>query len=134
MIIKKTFYDSIFQARLFFFCSNNDEEIKSALEKWIGLKDSYHLFENCFGKFLKITENTKNGEVHSYIVFIREPNPSILVHELVHCVNNIFEDRGIKYSAENDEQYAYYIEYLFDTIMKFMVKSKAIKIKQNAKM
>jgi hypothetical protein len=35
-----------------------------------------------------------------------------LVHEAVHCALSIFDDKGVKYSGDNDEQLAYFVEWL----------------------
>lgn len=56
---------------------------------------------------------------HDYVVcFKNTKDISLIVHEVVHLVNFIYEDHVIKLSKSNDEPQAYLTQYLFSEIYK----------------
>lgn len=65
----------------------------------------------------------KNG-VSQYVVAFqgKKVDGSIIVHESVHVVNAIMEDRFIKPDLCNDETQAYLTGWVFDQINKFVNK------------
>jgi hypothetical protein len=57
-------------------------------------------------------------EPHNYVVcFSDNKDLSIIVHEVVHLVNFIYEDHSMKLSKTNDEFQAYLTQYLFSEIV-----------------
>ena len=58
---------------------------------------------------------------HNYIIGIKKDVELYnIVHEIVHIVNFIYEDHGIKLSKSNDEHQAYLTGYLFNEIFKLL--------------
>jgi hypothetical protein len=57
-----------------------------------------------------------------YIVAFEYSDGSIIAHEVIHLVNYIFKDRGIKLDIKNDEPQAYLTGWLFKEIDKFLNK------------
>jgi hypothetical protein len=47
----------------------------------------------------------------------RDKKISALTHEFSHLIFDLFNDRGIKVSANNDEQFTYLLTYLTDKIL-----------------
>lgn len=53
------------------------------------------------------------------IVWLRVKRPDIIVHEMIHAVMGLFDGIGIeKISKENDELFAYFVEYAVKEILK----------------
>lgn len=44
----------------------------------------------------------------------RAERTGVLIHEIVHCALSVFDAKGVKYSGDNDEHLAYFIEWLFN--------------------
>ena len=66
-----------------------------------------------------VTMRTPNK--HSeYIIAFEYIEGSIIAHEIVHLVNYIFKDRGVKLDIKNDESQAYLTGWLFKEIDKFL--------------
>ena len=62
-------------------------------------------------------EDTGEGRVIQYsnnifLIWIRNDEPWIIVHEVFHCVQFMMEEIGCKLSEETKEPYAYLAEYL----------------------
>lgn len=57
-----------------------------------------------------------------YIVAFEYSEGSIIAHEVVHLVNYIFKDRGVKLDIKNDEPQAYLTGWIFNKIDKFINK------------
>ena len=55
-----------------------------------------------------------------YIVAFTHTKEGIIAHEIVHLVNYIFKDKGIKLDVENDEAQAYLTGWLYDKIENFI--------------
>ena len=55
-----------------------------------------------------------------YIIAFEYIEGSIIAHEIVHLVNYIFKDRGVKLDIKNDESQAYLTGWLFKEIDKFL--------------
>ena len=58
----------------------------------------------------------ENGE-DRFAISLSDPRClSVLVHECLHLVKGIFRERGIPFTAENDEAIAYYQEWWFEKL------------------
>lgn len=55
-----------------------------------------------------------------YIIAFEYSEGSIIAHEIIHLVNYIFKDRGVKLDIKNDESQAYLTGWLFKEIDKFL--------------
>lgn len=66
---------------------------------------------------------TKGKEKYvEYFINVEKKNFYTLQHECVHLVKHIFVDRGIPFTAENDEVIAYYLEYWFKRLWRAINK------------
>lgn len=76
--------------------------------------------------FTQVETKNKNGEIFvCYHIHIDDPKDFYgLMHECVHLVKHIFIDRGIPFSAENDEAIAYYMMYWFKMLWRALGKEK----------
>ena len=54
------------------------------------------------------------------IVIISAEDLSVLAHEVVHIVNYIFKDVGIKLDLDNDEPQAYLHGWIFSQVLEFI--------------
>jgi hypothetical protein len=59
----------------------------------------------------------KNDKI---ILAIQKKRLDIIAHEVVHIVNIIFKDCGVKLDLDNDEPQAYLTGYIFKEIIKFI--------------
>jgi hypothetical protein len=55
-----------------------------------------------------------------YVVAFESNNNSLIAHEIVHLVNYIFLDTGVKLDLINDEAQAYLTGWLFEEIENFL--------------
>jgi hypothetical protein len=55
-----------------------------------------------------------------YVVSFESNNNSLIAHEIVHLVNYIFLDTGVKLDLINDEAQAYLTGWLFEEIENFL--------------
>lgn len=120
-MIKKKFYDPIFETQLYFVLGKKKDEVE--ITKWVGIKEGV-LNLSQYGEFRQLSDVSSGA--FSYLVFITENDRALLVHELLHFVNRCLYDRGIDiilHGKDNhDETHAYYLEYWFKTISKFIDK------------
>jgi len=68
---------------------------------------------------------TTEGKV-IYVTFQQTNlHPALIIHEVVHIVNRIFEFKGVKLDTSNDETQAYLTEYIFNEIWKRINKCQS---------
>lgn len=72
-----------------------------------------------FGAFV-FTANNKNGHTQYIVAFDNNADGSLIAHECVHLVNEIYIDRGIQLDRQNDEPQAYLMGWLFEQCEKFL--------------
>lgn len=83
------------------------------------------LGKNCSG----YVERDNNQNCVYWLVLKKSSlSHGLIVHEIVHLVNLIFIDRGIKLDLNNDEAQAYLTEWITTSLYKFF-KDKKIPIK-----
>ena len=71
------------------------------------------------------TKQTKKGlQVRYHAHIDSEKDFYGLMHECVHLVKHIFIDRGVPFTAENDEAVAYYMMYWFKRMWRALGKAK----------
>lgn len=56
------------------------------------------------------------------IAFNDDPKASVIAHEAVHITNMIFKDVHVKLDINNDEPYAYLLEWVVEQVDKFKNK------------
>lgn len=57
-------------------------------------------------------------------IFMKKYDEGILIHEILHYVTHLFDDKGIEISYSNDESMAYMIEYVYREFKKKDVKNE----------
>lgn len=70
-------------------------------------------------KYGAVTIKDKKNYRH-YIVAFESGDRSLIAHEIVHIINYIYRDCGIKLDTKNDENQAYLTGWLFNEIDKFI--------------
>jgi len=60
------------------------------------------------------------SKYRNYVVAFEYYSGSIIAHEIVHIINYIYKDCGIKLDGKNDENQAYLTGWLFDEIESFL--------------
>lgn len=72
-----------------------------------------------YGAFVfKLTN--KDGRKRYVAAFDKDYTGSLIAHECVHLVNEIYIDRGIQLDRQNDEPQAYLTGWLFEQCEKFL--------------
>ena len=67
--------------------------------------------------------DTETGErCRFYYVWMREFNwwssqQALLVHEIYHHVNAVLDAAGVSWSADNNEAYAYYLQWVYQEVL-----------------
>ena len=65
-------------------------------------------------------ERMVKDDITVYHIHIDNPqNFYLLMHECVHIVNRIFEDRDIYYDKAEDELFAYYLTFWFKKLWRY---------------
>lgn len=100
---------------LYFNCTK--DELELALKKKLKDKNLALPKDNTAGSTFVLRKNT----TYYRIIWIDRfdwsvRSQSLLVHELVHFMTQLFEDKGIPIGRKEDEVMAYYMEYLVRTI------------------
>jgi hypothetical protein len=109
----KTFYDRVFNATVGIRVSK---------------PDNHYLDASCEVQEKK----TKKGILVIYIVTIENKKDFYgLLHETLHLVKNIFADRRIAFTAENDEVIAYYQTYWFKILWRAINKRAQKEVGEN---
>lgn len=71
----------------------------------------------------------RNGEQGIFLVFnFKNKNRAVthgsIAHEAIHAANFLFGDRGIVLDADNDEAFAYFVEWVVDQVYAFARECK----------
>ena len=120
----KKFYEPVFKVTLLFIVGCSVNELKKYSDK---KKIIIHEIEKMAG-FTCILEpietKSKDGGIFTeHIMWIEnKKNFYDLLHESLHLVGQIFNERGIPIRKENDEMMAIYQEWWFKTLWRFMNK------------
>lgn len=106
----------IYKAPLYFVwdCSS-DDFVKTARDKfYIDLDKGNYYGAGFSTEFL----DSKNNAV--YILWVSDSRDvGLVAHEIFHLVCFIMDRRGISYSQENDEPFAYLIEYVTNRFLSY---------------
>ena len=110
MLRKKFIKDPIFGGN-FWFCIGSKDEFADFVYK----KDGYEVNRDVEvdGKMVKIIGGRQ-------FIWIQNKDISVLIHEIVHMVNNNMDRVAIPLSVDTDEVYAFYTQFLFKECNKFL--------------
>lgn len=107
---KVRLYEKIYKAPVYFITNCSQEAAKKWFRSFDGLEE---VGEFQWGVAHTFARKFDNGNI-IYGVWVKDlKNLETLAHEVFHLVNFVLNDRHVKFDPENDEAYAYLIEYFF---------------------
>lgn len=116
---KHTFFDLDFE---WLFCTirviltDSVPELYSELTSQVErLKDSSSDEQSRFATGYFIYDSSNFG--HYYIILSNKADPDDVVHESVHAVTKMFDDKNIDYSSKDDESFAYMTAFIVKKIL-----------------
>jgi hypothetical protein len=68
------------------------------------------------GWYCRIKPKDNNKNLNFSFIWVRQRKLATLIHELTHLVMNTFEERQVPIGYENDEAFAYYLEFWFNEV------------------
>jgi hypothetical protein len=108
----------LYRGILSLIISDNIKEIQTIIPEF----DSEEIYAHAY------YHKYKEKQCFSVIININNAGKKIkygtIAHESVHICNMIFELRDIKIEFENDEPQAYLVEWVVDTVMKWLEDAK----------
>lgn len=119
-MIKKKIQIPIYEGELIIYQVNKWSDMKKKFHKGSGLSDMYAAST--------FTNYRKQGSAQYIVAFRGAPTNQTVVHEAIHLTNLIFRDHGIKITTSNDEPQAYFTDWIFNEIEKFLTKIKLMKL------
>ncbi len=66
----------------------------------------------------------KDGQLHVIMSLPGTASTATMAHEATHMVNFVFQERGIKLDADNDEAQAYYMSFIVDLAVEALLEYK----------
>ena len=104
--------DPIYNAKLSIVTGDNDEIKK-------------YLMSNGFSDYGKVYSAKYLFNDKYRVIILNERDIATVTHELLHFCFEVFDQRGIPISHENDEAMAYYFEMILNMVLKLkIVKNK----------
>lgn len=125
------FIDPLYEARVCYLIGGTVPEMLKYLKKAHGVYEPYswdQKFE--WGEDAGTTDgyqfhiNAPLGDGEIFYVWVSKASPSLLFHETLHLVGDILHTRGINYSCDSEEAFAYLGGWIFDKIYKSVRISK----------
>lgn len=86
----------------------------SEWDEWlnsVGYTDERHDHKSKSAMYYRLTPDNNKMKNNNSVIFLRNQDIATLVHELTHFVFNTLDEKGVPIRIENDEAFAYYIEY-----------------------
>ena len=121
-MIKKTIYESILKANVYFLNDCSHKEV----EEWIKKKTKRNgeNYDNLSGSVTFIDVVKDDGrKSRDYLIVVEDKKDFYaLLHEVTHLVTHILCDRGIPYTRENTESIAYFTTWWFKRLWRIMNK------------
>ena len=88
-------------------------------------KFGFEIEENWLGCVFRTMES---GKYFINVFFKETPSIKTMVHESIHAVNDIFKYRHVKLDLENDENQAYFTEWVFEQVENYF---EELELKKN---
>lgn len=108
----KKFYEQLYKAPIYYIF-NCDQKTAQALFEKEGIKVNHYEW----GVAHTFAWHNEGNIV--YGIWVGDiKHLETFAHEIVHLAGFIFQDRHIRYDPENDESFAYLVEYLFKALLK----------------
>lgn len=89
---------------------------------WLEINSKYGFSLNNSFDAITFKQTKSNGQAQYFAVFGDNPTLSIIAHEAVHIVNQIYIDRQMKLDPDNDEPQAYLTGWVVGEISRFIGK------------
>ena len=114
--------DERYNAKVFFAHNCSHEEVAELLNKHLKTKAIEFPEWKCMGGGTAAIENKSN---FAYIIWVREDKAFYtIVHECFHLVWRIFHDRFINCDFDNQEAFAYYMDFWVRTLWRIVHNKK----------
>ena len=107
-----------FSATLDLYINCNQEELLKNVRKKLKDKTIEFNFKVWSGCYYTL----EHGDKQYRIVWIKNfdwsvASQALLIHELIHYVMAVFDDKGIPISKDNEETFAYFLEHIVGTVL-----------------
>jgi len=117
-IYKKVIDIPIYFGKFVIVATNNMKKLDKATKLKTNKTNLYattfwNMYDEDEGFFVAFNFWNKNKQI----------NHGVIAHEAVHIADFIFESRGVQRDWENDEPYAYIVQFLVDEIYKFIYEN-----------
>ena len=118
-------YCPVYRTSFYVYPDTTDKDYGEVLDAWgapasLGRDDFY----KCAARQVSF-----NGRL---LLFLRTKSPApVVAHECIHLVNAAFGARGITYTQDEDEHFAYYVQWLMETIDTGLAELEAKKHKRD---
>ena len=126
-----TIPDSMYAAEILLIVNSDKDKMLDAVERAYKVgRQAVNIVDDCAGGGFSVT--LKTGKI-SYAIWLEKYDGKIksqanLVHECLHFVNWLLNDRGIKFHLDSDDVQCYYLEHIVGncliTLKKLKVKGK----------
>lgn len=125
MVIKKI-HDDIYGVDLLFASGCSIEIAQQKARRRLHIMEELAVEITDAGAFFQCTTREKHT---AYVIWCRKSrNIQVIAHEAAHLVFAVFKDRGIPTTQQNQETFAYYLDYWVGVILK--PRAKALKRKK----
>ena len=111
------YYELVYKAPIYYVFDCSQKKAKKLFQKEMGLKEkeANEMLEKTWGVGHSFAHYAKGNTVYGLWIENIE-NSEVLVHELIHLVRFIFNDRGVGIT-DNDEPFAYLVEHLYKQLI-----------------
>lgn len=110
-------YEPVYRIALVLVIDSDFERFRGWLRDDLKYTDHLGLTAGS-GYCITIDQDNSNHKGACSIIWLRNKELQVLVHELIHLTMAVFDDKGIPVRSENGEAFAYYTEYWFNRIRK----------------
>ena len=125
----KLFFEPVLKSEVRFVTDCSGAELRDWAKKhpkYLACLDKLPVdgLDGCTSNLEMVTDVEPDGGLTTHhFLWIRVKNQFYsLLHETVHLTGQVFHERGIPILKENDEMFAYYQEYWFKILWRFMNK------------
>lgn len=114
-MIEHNLHDNVFRTRLNIVIVADTDEWGKWLDK-AGFTGERHEHKTKEAMYYRVLPEDNTLGNNWSVIFLRKQDMSHLVHELVHFIFNTFDSAGVPTRIENDEIFAYYMEYWVNSV------------------
>ena len=124
-MVYKKIHDELYGAECLYFSGCSIEDAQKKSNRVFNIQEELSVEKNDQAAFFKCT--TKEFR-EVYVIWVRRSRdiPTV-AHEVTHLVYEVFKSRGIPYSFQNQESFAYYVSFWMEQIVG--IKRKVFKKK-----